>query len=175
MAQPFTGTQTNAYGVSLSITSQTLGGMIAAPFSICFVDPNGNEYSTSNGVVGSEQQAPVPVVLSNSLGQPITMPVTITSNGNTITINNSLTGRKLGQPLVIMLTDVNGNAVTISGSPAVGTFINAPASCVLTDINGKSVTATFSGSGVSTNGFLLEDSSGVIVLEDGTSILLQEV
>src|SRR6266705_3542668 len=77
MGQPFTGTQANADGYSLPVTSQTIGAMIAAPFSVCFVDKDGNEYSTSGATVGAYRQAPLPVVLCNSLGQPITPPITI--------------------------------------------------------------------------------------------------
>lgn len=92
-------------------------------------------------------------------------------------VNGYASGVFVSFPVSVQQTDINGFNSTV--------FYGAPIPIVLTDATGLDplsgayiaapIAVVITGGAAATNGFLLEDSSGVLVLEDGTSILLQEV
>jgi hypothetical protein len=141
VGQPTPGTETNATGYSLPITSPTVLSRAGQPTPIVFTDPNGNEYTVTGSTKGSFIVAPIPVVLCNINGLPIVPPIVITSNGNSVTISSTLTGIKLGQPTPIVLTDANGNTQGLSGF-SYGTLVGNPTPFVLCDINGNPISLT---------------------------------
>lgn len=137
LAGPLSVTMTNANGNSLLISGESVSGTFGHPIPVVFTDINGNEYSVTGQSAGAFVANPLPVVMCTAGGQPVTPPIVITSNGNTITISSSLSGKTTGAPTPVTLTQA-GNQLVLSGFP-LGSFYRNPLPVVLTDLNGNGV------------------------------------
>lgn len=137
---PIPVTVTNIHGFSWPITSPTLtSGQLGRPTSVCFCDPNGNEYTVTGSTAGAFTMHPLPVVLCNSSGQPLTAPFVFTSGSNAITVTSTKTGNRMGSPVPVVATDQRGNIYTASGF-SLGNFVANPAPICLTDTSGNVLT-----------------------------------
>lgn len=133
-------TVANSSGFSWPITSPTTSGKVGQPTPVVFCDPNGNEYTVTGSTKGGQIGAPTPVCLCNTLGQPITPTIQLTSNGNSISITSTLTGVNRGRPIPVILTDFNGFAYVLTAFSTFGSYMANPTPIVLTDSNGNILT-----------------------------------
>lgn len=164
---------TDVNGYALNISGAVVGASLAGPLSLAITDANGYLQSVTGATTGPFTAIPSGAVLTDTNGFTVVLPITITDNGTSIVITNT-GGAFMEQPVPVVLCDSTGTPLAISGG-TIGAFIGGPLKAVLCNAAGAPLTVTIAAGAGGTNGFLLEDGSGVIVLEDGTSILLQEV